>query len=122
MKAPTSVAVALAAALALVGCNDEPGFQPPDPGVGTLQVTTVTTGDNPDGDGYSVVLDGNVARAIGINDTQNLQNLTVGTYVVELSGLAANCLVGVTNAREVEIRKDETTATAFDVSCPTPQT
>lgn len=108
-------------AFCALGCTDSENLGPNDPATGTVAVTTVTTGDDPDPDGYIVNLDGADLGAIGINETRDLTNLSVGSHDLELSELAANCEVALANARTVEVVKDETTPTTFDITCPTIQ-
>ncbi|MCK5484152.1 MAG: hypothetical protein KAJ13_10620, partial [Gemmatimonadetes bacterium] len=83
------VVVALAGVVA-AGCGDD---DPAPPTTGAIGVTTVTTGDNPDADGYAVSLDGNVAGNIGVNDVLIVPDLTAATYSVGLTNVAANCTV-----------------------------
>src|SRR4051812_42532667 len=62
---------------------------PPSPG--TLVITTSTSGEEPDADGYSVQIDGGAAQAIGVAATFTTPEVSAGTHSVQLAGLAANC-------------------------------
>jgi len=101
-----------------VGCSDDDD-NPVNPIVdtGTLSVTTVTTGDDIDSDGYTLMIDGSQSGSIGANATRSFPDFVVGPYLVELSGVAANCTVSGSNPRTENITKDATTTTRFDVSC-----
>jgi hypothetical protein len=83
---------------------------------GDLAVTTTTTGEDLD-DGYTVSVDGGAAQAIGANATLTLPDLDPGTYSVELGDVAANCTVGGTNPRSVDVPAGGTGTAAFAVTC-----
>jgi hypothetical protein len=87
--------------------------------VGSVQVTTSTTGSAPDPNGYSVAVGAKTPVAIGVNDTQTVTNVPIGTQSVELTGLASNCTVAGQNPRNVTVTEGGTVSTTFDVSCPT---
>jgi predicted CXXCH cytochrome family protein len=106
--------VALAGVVA-AGCGDD---DPAPPTTGAIGVTTVTTGDNPDADGYAVTLDGNVAGNIGVNEVLIIPDLAVATYSVGLTNIAANCTVAGDNPRDVPVTAGLTANTQFDVDCP----
>lgn len=93
---------------------------PTAPTVGTMEVTTSTTGATPDGtldpDGYVVTVDGRLERAIGI-DGLVLFGLDAGTYEVGLSDVEANCVVVGENPRTVTVAGGETATTSFRVEC-----
>ena len=88
-------------ALLLVGCssNNSGGTTepPPPPVSGLLDVTTSTTGASPYPDGYTVVVDGSLNQAIGVNGTVTFSALGVGSHTVQLTGLAANWAVNGPN-------------------------
>ncbi|MGB5301651.1 MAG: hypothetical protein WBN79_12870 [Gemmatimonadota bacterium] len=106
--------VALAGVVA-AGCGDD---DPAPPTTGAIGVTTVTTGDNPDADGYALTVDGNVAGNIGVNEVLIVPDLAVATYSVGLTNVAANCTVAGDNPRDVPVTAGLTTNTQFDVDCP----
>ncbi len=108
------VVVALAGVVA-AGCGDD---DPAPPTTGAIGVTTVTTGDNPDADGYAVSLDGNVAGNIGVNDVLIVPDLTAATYSVGLTNVAANCTVAGDNPRDLAVTAGLTENTTFNVDCP----
>jgi hypothetical protein len=108
------VVVALAGVVA-AGCGDD---EQAPPTTGAIGVTTVTTGDNPDADGYAISLDGNDAGAIGVNDQVIIGSQAPATYAVGLTGVAANCTVDGDNPRDVAVTAGLTAATTFNVDCP----
>jgi hypothetical protein len=85
--------------------------------VGDLEVTTVSTGDDIDADGYTVAVDGGTAQAIGANETLTVTDVTVGDHDVQLGDVAANCTVAGDNPRTVAVSAGGTAATQFDVTC-----
>jgi len=106
------VVVALPAVVA-VGCGDDDDV----PTTGAIGVTSVTTGDNLDADGYAVTLDGNIAGNIGINDQLVIPDQTAGAFQVGLTNVAANCTVAGDNPRTVNVTAGLTETTQFDVAC-----
>jgi hypothetical protein len=107
--------VALAGVVA-AGCGDDDETAPPT--TGQIAVTTLTTGDNPDADGYALAVDGNLAGNIGVNDQLIVPDLPVATYAVELTNVAANCTVAGDNPRNLDVAGGQSTTTTFDVDCP----
>jgi len=105
----TLVALALVAA----GCGAD---DPARPATGAIGVTTVTTGDDIDADGYTLSVDGNNGGAIGVNAVVIIPDLTPGTYSIGLGGVAANCAVQ-NNPRDVDVTAGLTENTQFDVAC-----
>ncbi|MFL5459337.1 MAG: Ig-like domain-containing protein [Gemmatimonadales bacterium] len=103
--------------LALSGCGgDGSGFQLP-PTTGTLQVTTTTSGDDPDPDGYTVQLDGGEPQPIGVAATLERSELEPrDDHTLRLDGLAPNCSVAE-NPRTVQITAGQTTTSTFAVVC-----
>lgn len=86
---------------------------------GGIEVTTTTSGESPDPDGYSIVLDGQAAQSIATSDLLTLPGVSAGTHTVRLTGLASNCAVAGENPRTVAVGTD-TARTTFEISCPTP--
>jgi hypothetical protein len=94
--------------------------QPP-PNTGTLELTTATTGNPVDPDGYSVSLDGGSAQSIGTNASLSLPGIGAGSHGVLLGGLATNCRAVGQNPRNVSIAQGQTSTVRFTVAC-TPTT
>lgn len=109
-----ALGVALASVVA-AGCGDD---DPAPQTTGQIAVTTITTGDTPDADGYALTLDGNAAGNIGVNAQQIIPDLTVATYSVGLTNVAANCTVAADNPRDVAVTAGLTENTTFNVDCP----
>jgi hypothetical protein len=86
--------------------------------VGTISVTTATTGAQPDPDGYLAALDEARALQIETNGTVSFENVAIGTYGVRLDGLASNCSVTTANPVFVTLPPDSTLMTQFAVDCP----
>jgi hypothetical protein len=90
--------------------------------MGTLHVTTVTTGVNLDPDGYMVVTRpqnagrDSLSRPIGINETF-VWDLEPTTHRVELSGVESNCIPSGNNPRSVTLAVGSSVSTTFDVNC-----
>ncbi|HEX6434849.1 MAG TPA: hypothetical protein VFZ87_11430, partial [Gemmatimonadales bacterium] len=91
---------------------------PPPPETGTLNITTSTTGSDPDG--YQVTVDGGARQAIGANGSIALINVAAGSHLVRLSGLADGCAITESNPRSVSVVARSAVAVAFTVAC-TPQ-
>ena len=97
-----------------VSCSS-PGLPAPTT-VGPIVVSTVTTGENQDVDGYLLVVDGIPHHAIGLNDSLFVPNLSLTSHVIALIDVAADCRVAAPNPRELVARAD-TTRTTFTVIC-----
>jgi hypothetical protein len=103
----------LPAVVFLVACGDrDTGVEAPD-----LQVTTSTTGTDLDPDGYSLSIDGDQGRAVGVTDTLELSGLTAGSHDVLLGGVIENCTVQGENPRTVNIVSGSTGQADFIVVC-----
>jgi Tol biopolymer transport system component len=85
--------------------------------VGAVQVLTVTTGTELDGDGYTVTVAG-TAEAIGVNDSETFSGLPVGDYPVELSNVDASCSLAGENPRTLSVAFGQTAQTTFQITCP----
>src|SRR5882762_1636776 len=96
------------------------GQSPPVDRPGDLNVTTATTGSDPDPDGYTVTVDGNTNQPIGSNGSVTFSGLPAGSHTVALSGVAPNCSVGGGASRTVTVPSGGTVTVAYSVSCTTP--
>ncbi|UCF19057.1 MAG: hypothetical protein JSU87_14165 [Gemmatimonadota bacterium] len=85
--------------------------------VGALEVATITTGENPDPDGYVVVVDGSLGQPINVNDTIRFEGVVVGGREVTLTSLSSNCSVGSGNPQTVDVRFGEIVSHTFEVVC-----
>jgi hypothetical protein len=105
------------ALISLAGCGDDGGESINAPTVGTLEITTVTAGPQPDPDGYSISVDGTVQETIGVNATVLLPPLAPGDHEVQLGGIASTCSVTGENPLTLRVTPGETTRVTFSVTC-----
>src|SRR5438093_13561408 len=84
---------------------------------GRIQISVVTNGTALDIDGYSVTLDGAQVQAVDANGPSTLAEVSQGTHVVQLSGLAENCAVDGENPRTIVVPSGETFSVSFGVVC-----
>jgi hypothetical protein len=84
---------------------------------GSLEVTTETTGDDIDPDGYTVDLDGEADQAADANGTVTFTGVSEGAHSLTLGGIAANCTVTGDNPVAATVVVGETAAVAFALTC-----
>lgn len=87
------------------------------PSTGSIAITTATSGQDQDPDGYSFTIDQGSVQPIGVNGTASVAGLAAGGHAVRLQGAAANCTIGGDNPRTVAVAAGETATTAFAVTC-----
>jgi Tol biopolymer transport system component len=85
---------------------------------GWIQVTTLTTGDARDTDGFVVSVPGGGVLSIGISETATIGGLRAGEQEVELKEVAPNCSVNGANPRTLEVVVGDTSRVNFEVDCP----
>ena len=102
----------LAAASWVIACGDDDGFL--QPALGTLQITTVTTGTAP-GE-FTVIVDGASPRVTGHSATLTITDVEEGSHVVQLT-LPTGCTVAGDNPRTVTVTAPNTTTVEFVVTC-----
>ena len=87
---------------------------------GSLEVTTETTGEDIDEDGYTLIFD-DQEESLPVNGTTLIEDLDPDTYQAELTGLANNCTVGDSgeNSTEFEfvILPSETIPVDITITC-----
>lgn len=83
--------------------DDEPPGQGPDDETGSLELTTVSTGEDLDGNGYAIEVDGDEVATVGGNGTATVDQVAAGAREVRLTGVQANCAVAGDNPRSVEV-------------------
>lgn len=103
----------------LAGCGDVPTFTPAAAGI---SVTSMTSGDPVETDGYSVSLDGGSGRPLGINGSVFFSEIEPGDHTLELSGINADCAVNGVNPRTVHTVAGMTAQSLFLVRCSVPGT
>jgi hypothetical protein len=112
---PDRLAAVGLALLSLAGCaGDSTG---PAGGAGDARIATSTAGQDVDPDGYTLVVDSEESRPIGVNDTVEASTLPPGRFVFELDGVAPNCAVEGSNPRALRVRAGEMASTTFEVGC-----
>jgi hypothetical protein len=95
-----------------------------------IQVTTVTTGESPDADGYTVTVANDLdmngetfgsSRAVGANGSVMVPKVPAGYYIVVLSGVATNCIVVPSASMGTAVGENRTSSVKFQVLCFTPR-
>ncbi len=84
---------------------------------GTLQLVTVTTGDNPDPDGYTVLIDGTSVGFVASTGTLALHNLAPGAHTLELIDVAGNCVVAGEHPRTLTVAGGVTADETVRIVC-----
>jgi Tol biopolymer transport system component len=110
--------VAAGGALNGISCSGEDVTSPT---TGSLEITTATSGPDPDGDGYAVAIDGGAEAALGVNATLHRNDLEPGSHSVRLSGVAGHCTVAGDNPRTITIAAGGSATVAFSITCPAQQ-
>jgi WD40 repeat protein len=90
---------------------------PAEPSSASLEVAAVTSGPALDADGYRVSLDGEPSRRLEGNGTLLFSTLSEGEHEVELSNVAANCLVDGDSFRRVDLSVGHAARVEFSVEC-----
>lgn len=85
--------------------------------VGSLVVTTTTSGPDPDSDGYQVLLEASDRGQIGTAGTLVLTGVAAGPRTVVLTGVKGNCSAVGTMRQEVTVVAGEASTAAFNVTC-----
>jgi hypothetical protein len=97
---------------ALLGCGDDDGTT--NPGTGTIEISTATTGDP--GEDYTVVVDGASPRIIAPTATLTIPDVEAGSHVVLLT-LPTGCVLEGENPRTIAVAEGATGTVAFIISC-----
>jgi hypothetical protein len=85
---------------------------------GSIAVTTTTTGESVDPDGYTISIDDGAPQAIGVNSTATITGLSEGEHSMELGEVASNCsLGGLANPMTVTVVTGETSEVTFTITC-----
>ncbi|HYC33380.1 MAG TPA: hypothetical protein VEB59_13925 [Gemmatimonadales bacterium] len=80
-------------------------------------MTTVSTGDALDTDGYVAEVEGAGSVAIGINGTATLSEVPAGDVEIRLARVRGNCTVQGPHPRVLRVVAGETFQVHFDVAC-----
>ena len=106
-------ALAGACALVCLACS-KPAVSPPTSG--SISVSTVTTGADPDPDGYTVVVDGVAISEVGLNESVIIADLSPGAHKLALDGIASNCTADGAE-KQVGVTADQRVAAGFRIVC-----
>ena len=85
--------------------------------VGSIVVTTTTSGSDPDSDGYQVQVEFGIPESIGTAGTWTLTGVPVGQRTVVLTGVKGNCAAVGSLRREVVVVAGQAATASFDVAC-----
>ena len=77
----------------------------------------MTSGPEPDGDGYTISIDGASPASVATNATFRQAGLTAGNHTVELSGVATNCAVSGALRLGVSVAANAVTTATFAIIC-----
>jgi Tol biopolymer transport system component len=84
---------------------------------GDLALATSTAGIQPDGDGYTIMVDGTARGTIGANDRVTVAGISTGSHAVELSDIEFNCATLGQFTRTVSVASDAEAAVDYSVAC-----
>jgi hypothetical protein len=108
------------AAILTLGCGDSTAAVSAPPPTGAIEITVSTAGaiTDIDPDGYFLSIDEGPKQSVRVDATVRIDGVRLGTHLVRLDGLAANCAVDGANLRSVDVIADAATSTvSFAVSC-----
>lgn len=89
------------------------------PNLGSFRASVVTSGQDLDTDGYSLMIDGIGPRNLASNGEQVFSGLRAGQYHLTLSGVSNNCIVVGSAERLVVVQFNATAESSFAVNCVT---
>jgi hypothetical protein len=89
------------------------------PNLGSFRASIVTSGEDIDPDGYSLMIDGIGPKSLATNDAQVFSGLRAGQYHVWLSGVSRNCSVVGSGEKLVDVQFNAVTEFSFNVNCVT---
>ena len=104
---------ALLLPFAVLACDGDDVAEPS----GSLEVTSLTSGIDPDPDGYTVMLDGRGVATVGASGSALVADVTPGQHQVDLSGVADNCQVEGERPRTVTVTESAAGTVAFSIAC-----
>lgn len=85
---------------------------------GSLKVVVVTSGSDPDADGYVLAV-GTLMGPIGVHDSVTATEAGVGPMPIRLDGVAAHCAVQGANPRSETVVANVLTRVEIEVACAT---
>jgi hypothetical protein len=84
---------------------------------GTLLITTPTTGESRDPNGYQLSVSGLASTRVETEATTTLKVVAPGEYTVTVDDIAPNCTVSQGGTREVSVTVGTRQSVTFDVVC-----
>src|SRR5437588_288304 len=84
---------------------------------GSLSVTTSTSGQSQDPDGYTFAVDNGTPQPIGVNQTITVTPVAAGSHTVVLAGVAGNCTVANGPSQTVTVPEGGSVEAAFSITC-----
>lgn len=91
---------------------------PPVAQTGSIRVTTTTTGvEGSLDDGFTLIVDALEPISLVRNATMNFLDLSVGSHMVRLDGVAENCVIKGDNPRSATVLSGETVQVDFTITC-----
>jgi Tol biopolymer transport system component len=103
--------LSLATLAFIAGCSD-----PTSTGIGGASIRIITTGDDPDLDGYRVIVDSQLHVTAGPSGFVNIEGLSAGPHHLHLDEVAENCISDSAGTAFAVVR-DEVTIVEVDVAC-----
>ena len=82
-----------------------------------IEVTTQTSGEAIDPDGYGLLINGSAEQEIGANDVAVFVELEPGTYEVALADVAPNCIVVGGASQEITLSEGQQGELLFEITC-----
>jgi hypothetical protein len=87
--------------------------------MGTLTVTTTTSGISQDPDGYTIRIDGGARQPMATNAVLQISAVS-GPHSASLSGVAPNCRIDGKNPRKVVVSSGSNSRADFNITCSVP--
>jgi hypothetical protein len=89
---------------------------------GSIEVTTLTYGANPDPDGYMIQVDGwwdysHAPTRIGVNGKVLLRSLVTGEHALTLHEIAPNCRGQNLDSRFITVAEERVTPVVYELTC-----
>ncbi|MFL5533240.1 MAG: hypothetical protein ACJ8BC_14840 [Gemmatimonadales bacterium] len=85
------------------------------PPVGSIQVTTASTGPAPES--YTLLLDGTAQGSVAASTTRTVPSIAAGDHAVGLADVPANCSVAESNPQPVTVILGATASVTFTITC-----
>lgn len=102
------------------GCGDN--TTQPGP-TGSVVITTVTDGSDPDPDGYVVTIESSITAQLPTAGTNTVAGVPAGARTLRLDGIASNCTLQGDNPRTIAVEADQDVQITLNLSCmPLPGT